>query len=185
VVVLGINAGPDPIDDLTLFVETFQISFPVLLDDQGVRYAYQQGGAVSPFPLDYVIDPAGDVAYVATEYDPEAMTDVIDSLLQSSTPAPDTPGAPSATLAVQPNPFNPRTEVRLDLPAAGPVTLDLHDARGRRIRRILAADRLAAGGHTVALAGRDARGRPLPSGVYLLVLRAAGDRVTHKLTLVR
>ncbi len=184
-VVLGINAGPDPIDDLTLFVETFQISFPILLDDVGVRYAYQQGGAVSPFPLDYVIDPAGDVAYVATEYDPQAMTDVIDALLQDATAAPDTPPAPAATLTVQPNPFNPRTEVRLDLPAAGPVTLDLHDARGRRIRRVLAAERLQAGRHALALDGRDARGRPLPSGVYLLVLRTASDRVTHKLTLVR
>ncbi len=37
-----------------------------------------------PFPLDYVIAPDGTVAYFKTEYDPERMVQVIDSLLEKS-----------------------------------------------------------------------------------------------------
>jgi len=185
VVVLGINAGQDPVDDIEHFVEIFQISFPVLIDDAGVGFQYQQSGAVSPFPLDYVIDQDGDVAYWATEYDPDAMTAVIDALLASETATPDTPPAPRPCLAVHPNPFNPRTTIHLDLPRAGPVTLDLHDLRGRRLRRLLADAPHAAGAHAVGLDAHDGQGRPLPSGVYMLVLRTEDHRVTRKVTLLR
>ena len=54
-----------------------------LLDDDYVTPQYRQNGAISPFPLDYVIDPAGRVAYYATEYDPEAMMAAIDELLEA------------------------------------------------------------------------------------------------------
>lgn len=185
VVVLGINAGQDQVDDIEHFVEIFQISFPVLIDDAGVGFQYQQSGAVSPFPLDYVIDREGNVAYWATEYDPDAMTATIDALLASETATPDTPTARGPGLAVHPNPFNPRTTIHLDLPRAGPVTLDLHDPRGRRLRRLLADAPHPAGAHTLDLDAHDAQGRPLPSGVYMLVLRTEDHRVTRKVTLLR
>jgi hypothetical protein len=82
--VLGINSGGDPPDDLEVFLDAFQMTFPILLDSNGVYQIYRQSGATSPYPLDYVIDQGGNVAYFATEYDPEAMTSVIDDLLSNT-----------------------------------------------------------------------------------------------------
>ena len=75
------NAGQDSPGDLQVFVDAFQISFPLLLDVGTTYTAYRQSGAVSPFPLDYVIDRNGNVAYFSTEYEPEKMVQVIDTLL--------------------------------------------------------------------------------------------------------
>ncbi len=184
-VVWGINQGPDPIEDLINFVNAFQITFPILLDNDYITPQYRQNGAISPFPLDYVIDQNGNVAYYRTEYDPEAMIAVIDELLAIGTPVEDVP-VPVSNLRLDaaPNPFNPLTVVSFDLPAAASVTLDLHDARGMRVKRLLAESR-AAGSHDLSFDGRDDAGRELAAGVYLLRLRAGDDTVTRKLTLVR
>ena len=164
----------------------FQISFFVLLDDQNVTILYRHSGAISPFPLDYVIDPAGNVAYFRTEYDPDAMAEVIEELLASGTPVQDTPAAVAdVRLEVAPNPFNPLTTIRYELSAAGSVTLDLYDARGSLVRRLLDGEHRPAGNHELNLDGRDDAGRELAAGVYLLRLSTDGAAATHKITLVR
>lgn len=83
-----------------------------------------------------------------------------------------------------PNPFNPSTEIRFTTPAAGDVSVRIHDARGRMLR-ILTAGRRDAGDHAVRWDGRDARGRPLPSGAYRAVVVHPGGAVTCGLSLVR
>lgn len=184
--VLGVNAGPDSFEILEAFVAAFQITFPVLLDDQNIIAGYRQNGALSPFPLDYIIDQDGNVAYYRTEYEPEAMVAVIEDLLASETAVDDTLPAPvRLVLDTSPNPFNPQTTIRFVLPSAGDVTLDLHDARGRRVRRLLGGESRAAGSHSLTFDGRDGAGRDLSAGVYLLRLQAAGETAVHKLALVR
>ncbi len=183
---LGINSGPDPIEDLEAFVNAFQLTFPILLDDQNVTADYRQNGAISPFPLDYVIDQNGNVAYYRTEYEPEAMVAVIEELLAGATPVDDTPPAPRAlSLEVAPNPFNPMTTISYELTTTTAVTLDLHDARGRRVRRLLAGEQQAAGIHSLTFDGRGQAGRDLAGGVYLVRLRAADSTAVHKISLVR
>ncbi len=86
--------------------------------------------------------------------------------------------------SAQPNPFNPRTELTLDLPVAGAAGVRIYDARGALVRRLLDAD-LAAGEHRVSWDGRDDAGRALPSGVYFARLRTAGGSEAVKLTLAR
>ena len=81
-----------------------------------------------------------------------------------------------------PNPFNPTTTVGFAIPAAGPVRLSLHDARGRLVR-VLADETFAAGSHEVRWDGRDAAGRSMASGVYLARLETAHGRDVIKMTL--
>lgn len=83
-----------------------------------------------------------------------------------------------------PNPFNPSTEIRFTTPAAGDVSVRIHDARGRMLRT-LTAGRRDAGDHAVRWDGRDARGRPLPSGAYRAVVVHPGGAATCGLSLVR
>lgn len=95
------------------------------------------------------------------------------------------PAAAGARLAGWPNPFNPRTTVRFDLPRDGRVELAVYDLQGRRVRTLLAGN-AAAGPHEVLWQGDDDAGRALPSGVYLARLRGPeGTSAERKLTLVR
>jgi sugar lactone lactonase YvrE len=96
------------------------------------------------------------------------------------------PAVPVAVrLGGHPNPFNPRTTLSFDLPADGAVDLDIFDARGRLVRRLIDGAPRVAGAHRVAWDGRDDTGRTLPAGVYLAQLRGAGAATTVKLTLAK
>ena len=84
-----------------------------------------------------------------------------------------------------PNPFNPSTMIRYDLPAGGAaVTLRIYDAAGRMVRTLV--DGYVAGGSRNAMwDGRDSTGRPAPSGVYLVRLTAPGVVRAGKIALVK
>ena len=183
--VLGINPGPDSLELLENFVDTFQISFPILPDNGvEVHAQYRQPSSATPFPLDYIIDQAGLIASVATEYDPEGMQSTIDTLLGPQTAVPDLPPvALDFGLLAAPNPFNPATELRFELPRASVVSLAVVDARGRLVRRLMRGT-LGAGEHRATWDGRDDRGRRQASGGYLAVLGVGGVRQAVKLTLV-
>ena len=65
-----------------------------------------------------------------------------------------------------PNPFNPTTTIRFGLPTATNIEFIVYDLLGREVDRLL--DRqLDPGYYQVVWRGRDARGRSLPSGVYI------------------
>jgi len=91
-------------------------------------------------------------------------------------------GAPA--LAVQPNPFNPRTVVRFALDRGQTVRLTVHDLAGRRVAELAAGWR-PAGLHEIAWDGRDGAGRPVASGTYLLRLRAARGDALGRAVLIR
>jgi hypothetical protein len=83
-----------------------------------------------------------------------------------------------------PNPFNPSTWIHFEIAEEGPVRLDVHDARGNRIRELV-AERRRPGSYSVLWDGRDSRGRDMPSGVYLVRLEAADTVRMGKMLLVR
>ena len=89
-----------------------------------------------------------------------------------------------ASVRAHPNPFNPRTTISWMSPTPGPVSLRLHDARGRLVWRedIPAA---SIGPHTTAWDGRDGHGRAMASGIYLLRVKGDTWSATTRLTLVR
>jgi hypothetical protein len=83
-----------------------------------------------------------------------------------------------------PNPFNPTTGLRFDLPSAGPVRLAIYDLAGRLVR-VLVEGEIPAGSHEAVWDGRDASGRSAPSGSYLARLVAGGKVEGVRLSLVR
>ncbi len=96
-------------------------------------------------------------------------------------------GALPASFALHqnnPNPFNPATSIRFDLPRAGDVRLEIFDVSGRRIA-ILAEGRREAGRHEVLWRGGDERGRPASSGVYFYKLTAPGYSETKRMLLLK
>jgi hypothetical protein len=80
-------------------------------------------------------------------------------------------GAAARLLPNAPNPFNPSTQLRFALDAAGDAALNVYDVQGRLVRAFPAAG-YDAGVHSVVWDGRDFGGRPVASGVYQVVLSA-------------
>lgn len=83
-----------------------------------------------------------------------------------------------------PNPFNPRTTLRFDLPVGGRIHLEVFDVAGRLIRTLLDAD-LPAGSHQAVWDGKDERGTGVASGSYFARLSADGRVETVRMGLVR
>ncbi len=78
-----------------------------------------------------------------------------------------------------PNPFNPQTTLRFDLPEGQQVRLVIYNALGRKVR-VLANGYLSAGSHELSF-----RARELPSGLYFARLETATGVSTHTLTLMK
>ncbi len=95
-----------------------------------------------------------------------------------------TPALTPMGLKVWPNPFNPRTSVKLTLTAPGAVTVDVLDLRGRRVRSLFAGAR-EPGEHVLVWDGRDDAGRALSGGVYLVRARGSGAQAIVKSVLAR
>ena len=83
-----------------------------------------------------------------------------------------------------PNPFNPATMLSWTQARDGQVTVDMFDARGRRVTRLLDEPQVS-GSHSLRWEGRDDRGRRLPSGVYFVRVRALGEMRTQKLVMLQ
>jgi len=83
-----------------------------------------------------------------------------------------------------PNPFNPRTTIHFELPAAGHVDMAVYDASGARVATVL-NEYLDTGKHEVQWLGRDDSGRNMPSGIYYYRLQQGSIRESGKMSLVR
>lgn len=79
----------------------------------------------------------------------------------------------------RPNPFVSAAQIDFVLARSGPVRLEIFDLAGRRVTSLV-NDALAAGPHVATWDGRDAVGRQVDGGVYLLMLEAGGERLTEK-----
>ncbi len=89
----------------------------------------------------------------------------------SSSPSAASPPQKFALAGAFPNPFNPSTEVRFELPEAAEVSIVVYNVLGQPVRTLLEAT-LEAGRHAVAWDGTDGQGAQLVSGVYLCRLEA-------------
>ena len=83
-----------------------------------------------------------------------------------------------------PNPFNMTTSIQFDLPLAGSMTLDIFDARGRLVRKLLDGH-FEAGSHRIQWDGKSNSGQNAVSGIYICCLRAGGSKTSQKLTLLK
>ncbi|MFH1845624.1 MAG: hypothetical protein ABIF77_20765 [bacterium] len=83
-----------------------------------------------------------------------------------------------------PNPFNPATTIRYELPRAGWLTVRVFDLRGRLVRTLVDAVRPSGPGFII-WNGADENGRWVGSGFYLYRLAAAAQVVQGKLVMLK
>jgi hypothetical protein len=83
-----------------------------------------------------------------------------------------------------PNPFSTETTINLSLARAARVTIRVLDVQGRVIRQLANAE-FAAGAHRVAWDGRDAEGRDVGAGRFIMDLAVDGSRRTKTIVHLR
>lgn len=83
-----------------------------------------------------------------------------------------------------PNPFNPATTIRFDIPQEGVAELSIYNMLGQRVRHLLKGS-LPPGRYDIIWDGRNEAGQTVASGVYLYRLRIGRFVATRKMVLVR
>ena len=102
---------------------------------------------------------------VRFQYDPGVITDVeeqkdVKALPQKFSLSPNFP-----------NPFNPATEIRYQLPGASDVQIAIYNLLGQEVRQLVDGP-VEAGYRSVLWDSRDSLGREVGSGVYLVQMKA-------------
>lgn len=109
-------------------------------------------------------------------------------IVESDPPSgiPDVPVPKSYSLyPCYPNPFNPRTTVRFDLPRTSRVRMSVYDIGGRLVRTLIDGATIDAGRQEIVWEGRDAAGRSVGAGVYFCQIEAGPFRETMRMTLLK
>lgn len=83
-----------------------------------------------------------------------------------------------------PNPFNPTTQIRFDVPKRGRVSLEVYDISGRLVRTLV-DQALEEGTHTATWTGTDNIGNEVGSGLYFYRISAGGKTISKKMMLMR
>ena len=83
-----------------------------------------------------------------------------------------------------PNPFNPETTIRFELPNLAVMSLEIFALPGQRLRTLVSRE-LPAGVHRVVWDGRDGRGEPAGSGVYFYRLKVGAASLTRRMLLLK
>jgi hypothetical protein len=93
---------------------------------------------------------------------------------------------PTYSLGVNayPNPFNPGTTIRYDVPSSGRVVVSVYTAAGARVATLVDTHR-DAGSYSVPWEGRDDRGAPVSTGIYFVKVTFGNDIKTRKVALVK
>ena len=83
-----------------------------------------------------------------------------------------------------PNPFNPTTTIKFDLPESSDVRLEVYDMMGRRVATLLSGN-LAAGRYEATWNAQSDAGMPVASGVYIYSLRAGSYNAVKQMVLMK
>ena len=83
-----------------------------------------------------------------------------------------------------PNPFNPQTTIRFEVPKEAMVTIDIFNIRGQRVKRLI-NDNLSAGIHQVVWTGHDENGNTMSSGIYFYRMQSDSFVETRRMLLIK
>ena len=83
-----------------------------------------------------------------------------------------------------PNPFNPSTTIRYEIPKNEHVKLVVYDMLGREVKTLFEGPQ-TAGTHQVIWDGTNNQGQVVSVGTYIYTLYAGGHRLSKTMTLVK
>ena len=90
-----------------------------------------------------------------------------------------------ALLSNYPNPFNPQTTIKYQMPKASSVTVKIYDLLGREVITLLNDQLKAAGTHSLIWDGQDKAGNTVSSGIYFCRFQAGDFKSVMKMALLK
>ena len=162
-------------------------------DAPDVKYYAIYGGATASFGsatlIDYTIDTQIDMDAHPRAYYFVTATDFSGNegepeMLRVLTTTGDASPSYVLSISAYPNPFNPATTIRYTVPARDRVRIEIFDARGGLVTRLVDEER-RAGAYTLAWDGTDATGRRAGSGIYFARIAQRDGTRSYKLVLLK
>ena len=83
-----------------------------------------------------------------------------------------------------PNPFNPITTIRYQLPMASDVRMAVYDILGMEVK-VLLQEHKESGTHALQWSGTNRFGKPVASGTYFLIMEVLNFKHTQKVLLIK
>jgi hypothetical protein len=83
-----------------------------------------------------------------------------------------------------PNPFNPQTQIQIDLLNSEYINAYIYDVNGRMVSKLI-NDYLSAGQHVITWDGLNNRGNPVASGTYFVRVMGENQENWQKVTLLK
>ena len=184
-------------NQIAQFVTETGITYPILQDEStgggpggfgGVTYdEYYIPNQGSPYPRDFIVDQNGILVYANNEIDTEYMIYILEVLLAGEELVVDNPVAVPFQFELfpaYPNPFNPTTTLKYDLPEDAIVNLKVMDILGNTVKA-LRKGVVPAGFYTVLWNGNSDDGSPVSPGEYLCSLKVGANYHTMKMVVLR
>ena len=84
-----------------------------------------------------------------------------------------------------PNPFNPATSIRYNLPQASGVSIIVYDLLGRKVRSLIDSEQKGAGYFSARWNGLDDFGGQVATGVYIYQLTTNSKSISRKMILMK
>jgi len=170
---------------------TLQQSGGLLSTDPGLK---EEGAELAPLAVNFTL-----YGYAATGGSPPSVNWTTGNLgkawgegeweLTSVSIPPDpvgvpTPSSPLFSVRNYPNPFNPQTVIGFTLAAPQNVQIAVYDLAGHQLQ-VLADRSYTVGKHSVMWNGKDANGRDVPTGTYVVQVSAVSGVQMKKVMLIR
>jgi hypothetical protein len=94
------------------------------------------------------------------------------------------PVVETALLGNYPNPFNPETVISYRVKSDAPVTLEVYNLKGQKIRTLVDGN-IKGGNHTITWKGDDENGNKVASGVYFYKMSSGKFTSSKKMILLK
>ncbi|MDH4071308.1 MAG: T9SS type A sorting domain-containing protein, partial [Ignavibacteria bacterium] len=128
----------------------------------------------------------GALKVASNDPDDDSLTVVLSGISVVPTSVTEGSGLPSefGVSPNYPNPFNPSTTIKYQLPEAGHVELIVYSLLGDEVTRLV-SEEMEAGYHESVWNGKNSSGVPVTSGVYLYRFRAGDYLMVRKMLLLK
>ena len=174
------------------------VTFPLLMKASSLQRLYGQFGQTNFVVVDHegIIRYRSRDSYVDQADVPAIRAGIVEALAHLAAARAGQGSATSVAaepplltgfslMANFPNPFNAATHIRYSVGTEGPVSLEVFDVTGRRVRRLVNREWSTPGAYELRWNGRNEEGVEVASGVYIYRLLARDQTVSRRMMLVR